>query len=615
MIRYWGKDRNVIGRTFKEILPELENQPFPQLLEAVYTTGETYTGREEKADIIVDGKLQSSYFNFTYKALRNVAGEIYGIYHAAIDVTEQVMARKKAEESGQQVRSLIESASFPIGVFTGKEMRITLANKAITDTWAKGSDVIGKLYTDILPELENQAIFDQLNNVFTTGNALHVRNQRVDIETGGKLQPFYFNYSLMPLYDAEGKVYGIMNTAADVTDLNLAKQKVEQSERNFKNMILQAPVAMCILMGPTHIVEVANEMMIELWGKPVHEVMHKPIFDGLPDARHQGLENLMDNVFNTGDTFKAYEWPVTLFRNGRFETVYQNFVYEAYKDSDGTILGVLAIAIDITHQVLARRKIEEIVGERTSELAEANSKLQKSNAELAQFAYIASHDLQEPVRKVTTFANMLEHSLGEIDERSNRYLDKIKESSTRMNTLIKDVLTYSQLSKDKEVFEMVDLAQIVENIKTDFELLIEQKEAIIEFTELPIIEAIPLQMAQLFGNLISNSLKFSRPYVQPVITISAQQIMHANNSGSGANTGYYNIEVRDNGIGFHPKYAQQVFNIFQRLHGRQEYAGTGIGLAMCKKIAQNHHGDIYAGASTESGAVFNIMLPAKQTKL
>lgn len=615
MIRYWGKDRNVIGRTFKEILPELENQPFPQLLEAVYTTGETYTGREEKADIIVDGKLQSSYFNFTYKALRNVAGEIYGIYHAAIDVTEQVMARKKAEESGQQIRSLIESAPFPIGVFTGKEMRITLANKAITDTWAKGSDVIGKLYTDILPELENQAIFDQLNNVFTTGNALHVRNQRVDIETGGKLQPFYFNYSLMPLYDAEGKVYGIMNTAADVTDLNLAKQKVEQSERNFKNMILQAPVAMCILMGPTHIVEVANEMMIELWGKPVHEVMHKPIFEGLPDARHQGLENLMDNVFNTGDTFKAYEWPVTLFRNGRFETVYQNFVYEAYKDSDGTILGVLAIAIDITHQVLARRKIEEIVGERTSELAEANSKLQKSNAELAQFAYIASHDLQEPVRKVTTFANMLEHSLGEIDERSNRYLDKIKESSTRMHTLIKDVLTYSQLSKDKEVFEMVDLAQIVENIKTDFELLIEQKEAIIEYTELPIIEAIPLQMAQLFGNLISNSLKFSRPYVQPVITISAQQIMHANNSAAGANTSYYNIEVRDNGIGFHPKYAQQVFNIFQRLHGRQEYAGTGIGLAMCKKIAQNHHGDIYAGASTESGAVFNIMLPAKQTKL
>ena len=613
MIRYWGKDRSVIGKTFREILPELEDQPFPRLLETVYVTGATYTGKEEKADIVVDGKLQSFYFNFTYKALRNAEAEVYGIYHAAIDVTEQVLTRKKAEESGHQVRSLVESAPFPIGVFTGKEMRITLANKAITDAWGKGSDVIGKLYTDILPELENQAVFDQLNSVFTTGNAFHARNQRIDIHTNGKLQPFYFNYSFVPLYDAAGRVYGVMNTAADVTDLNLAKQKIEQSEKNFRSIILQAPVAMCILMGPLHVVEVANEMMIELWGKPVHAVMHKPIFEGLPDARYQGLEELMDNVFNTGDTFKAYERPINLFRNGRFETVYQNFVYEAYKDADGTILGVLAIAIDITHQVLARRKIEEVVADRTRELAETNGKLQKSNAELAQFAYIASHDLQEPVRKVTTFANMLEHSLGDIDERSNRYLDKIKESSSRMHTLIKDVLTYSQLSKEKEVFETVNLQQVIENIKTDFELLIEQKEATIQYTELPTIEAIPLQMAQLFGNLISNSLKFSRAYVQPVITITAQQMMRAKDSATSANTDYYNIEIRDNGIGFHPKHAEQVFNIFQRLHGRQEYAGTGIGLAMCKKIAQNHHGDIYAAASTESGAVFNILLPCKQT--
>ncbi|RYZ26592.1 MAG: PAS domain S-box protein, partial [Sphingobacteriales bacterium] len=152
-----------------------------------------------------------------------------------LDVTDQHLSRQKAEESAQQVRALIDSAPFPIGVYVGKEMRITMANQSILDVWGR-TDVIGKLYADVLPELQDQKIYEQLDAVYTTGIPFHARNQRVDLVFDGKLQSFYFNYSFTPLFDAAGNVYGVMNTAAEVTDLINAKLQVEQSEERFQNL-------------------------------------------------------------------------------------------------------------------------------------------------------------------------------------------------------------------------------------------------------------------------------------------------------------------------------------------------------------------------------------------
>jgi len=543
-------------------------------------------------------------------------GTFAGYIGSSIDITERKKAEQKARESEQRLRSLVESAPFPIGVYIGKEMRIALANQSIMDVWGKGNNVVGKLYSDILPELHNQRIFQQLDEVYTTGVPFHANNQRVDLMINGEMQPFYFKYSFTPLFDASGNVYGVMNTAADVTDLNIAKQKLEQSEENFRNMIYQAPVAMCLMMGPTHWVEMVNDSMLEIWGRPRELVEHKPIFQALPDARDQGLEALIANVYTSGEVFKADERPVDLLRNGKQETVYVNFVLEPYLDGAGTILGVLAITIDVTAQVLARRKIEEVVAERTKELAATNSDLQKSNAELAQFAYIASHDLQEPLRKIGTFAQMLENRLGQdADEQSKNYLNKIYSSTSRMNALIRDVLSYSELVKENEVYSPVDLNQIVEATLTDYELLIEQKGATVHYEALPVLEAIPLQMAQLFGNMISNSLKFTRENIPPVITISSTQLTakEKNQHHLDATLHYYRIRFADNGIGFKKEYAEQIFKIFQRLHHKSDYEGTGIGLAMCKKIALNHQGDIDASASSEKGAVFDVFLPTRRT--
>lgn len=261
--------------------------------------------------------------------------------------------------SEQKVRSIVASAPFPIGVYIGREMRIELANQSIIDVWGKGNDVIGRTYHEVLPELAHSGIYQQLDGVYTTGKPFHARNQRVDLVVGGLLQPFYFNYSFTPLYDQADQIYGVMNTAAEVTDVVVAKQKVEQSERNLENLIMQSPVAMCMMSGPEHVITIANPLMIELWGKTADSVMNKPVFEALPDARGQGLEKILSDVFEKGENFRATELPVDLIRNGMPDTVYQNFVYEPYKNEQGAVEGIIAVTIDVTAQVMARRRIEE----------------------------------------------------------------------------------------------------------------------------------------------------------------------------------------------------------------------------------------------------------------
>jgi PAS domain S-box-containing protein len=605
MYQLWGKPAGqFLGRPIFDTLADAKYEGFEDLLDNVFTTGKTYTGFNAPVTLYRGGRTELVYCHFVYEALRGSNNMIAGIMAVAVEVTDEVIARKKLEERESQIRALVESAPFPIGVYVGREMRIEMVNQALIEVWGKGNEIIGKTYHEVLPELGNQQIYPELDRVFMTGIPFHARNQRVDIKVDGKLETYYFNYSFTPLFDTHGKVYGVMNTAAEVTDLVVAKQKVERSEQNFRNMVKQAPVAMCILTGPNHVVEVANDLITELWGKRYDEVMNRPIFDGLPEARGQGLEEVMANVYYKGEPFYASERPVTLFRNGKYETTFQNFVYEPYRDADGTILGVFAITIDVTAQVQARHKIEEVVADRTRDL-------QKSNAELAQFAYIASHDLQEPARKISTFSEMLRKSLGKIDARSDVYLSKVESSSSRMLTLIRDVLAFSQLSKAKQEFVVVDLNKILEVTKNDFELYMEEKGATIISDPLPSVAGIRVQMSQLFGNLISNALKFSKEK-KPIIRIEVSDIdgsHQINGMALDINRRYYDISFIDNGIGFNQNNAEQIFDIFQRLHSKNEFQGTGIGLAMCKKICENHGGTIYAKSVAGEGATFHVILP------
>jgi hypothetical protein len=245
-----------------------------------------------------------------------------------------------------------------------------------------------------------------------------------------------------------------------------------------------------------------------------------------------------------------------------------------------------------------------------NQLEDKVSELNISNHELEQFAYIASHDLQEPLRKIITFSHLLGDKLKDLDEDSRKYFNKIVSSSSRMTELINDVLDWSRIAKTQQELSPVNLNSIVEDVKSDFELLIEEKGAVVERSKLPMIKGNPIQMIQLFTNLLSNSLKFCNK--SPIIKIASRYLPFDEvemNTRLDVTLRYAEITLSDNGIGFEQKYSDQIFKIFQRLNGRSEYAGTGIGLAICKRIVENHRGVISAQGKVGEGCAFTIILP------
>ncbi|RFM33281.1 ATP-binding protein [Chitinophaga silvisoli] len=256
-------------------------------------------------------------------------------------------------------------------------------------------------------------------------------------------------------------------------------------------------------------------------------------------------------------------------------------------------------AVEILQQ--SAQELEQKVDERTAEL------LRKNN-ELEQFAYIASHDLQEPLRKIRTFSELLQKSMQGTGTQANHYFEKIQSSAARMTALIKDVLEYSRLSNPDARFVDTDLQAILKNTLTDFELLIEQKGALVQSDALPVVRGIPLQLQQLFTNLIGNSLKFCDK--KPVIKITGCTVPEEEIPEElSKDQAYIKLIFQDNGIGFEQQFSDRIFTIFQRLNEKKAYAGTGIGLALCKKIAENHHGLIRADAELGKGASFTVYLP------
>ncbi|MBA3648546.1 MAG: PAS domain S-box protein [Chitinophagales bacterium] len=289
----------------------------------------------------------------------------------------------------------------------------------------------------------------------------------------------------------------------------------------------------------------------------------------------------------------------------------------AIKNAKGNITSWVGTNTDIHEQKMFFGELERRVQQRTYELQEANVNLERSNNELEQFAYVASHDLQEPLRKILTFSDRLQERFYEVlPPDAKGYIDKIATSADRMTKLIDDLLNFSRASAINTGYEPVDLNKTLENVLKDFDVTIGNKNAKINCERLPVIEAIPVQMVQLFHNLLSNALKFVYAERPPEIFISAQNFDSKEliNPGSlNHQTEYCEIVVRDNGIGFHSAYADQIFIIFQRLNENKNYPGTGIGLALCRKIVSNHGGKIYAESREKEGSSFHVILPLKQS--
>ncbi|WP_018341778.1 CHASE3 domain-containing protein [Cytophaga aurantiaca] len=264
---------------------------------------------------------------------------------------------------------------------------------------------------------------------------------------------------------------------------------------------------------------------------------------------------------------------------------------------------LIGINNDITDQYLISKSLED-----------RNQELEKSNKELASFNHVASHDLQEPLRKIQTFISRIyEKESYNLSETGREYFQRIQAAANRMRILIDDLLLFSRTNKIEKVFEEADLNELLTSAELELVQTIEEKNAKINSTSLPTLSVIPFQIQQLFINLIANSLKYCKPDVDPIITIGCKIVKAKEFTflNQNTNTEYYKITISDNGLGFEAEYAEAIFTLFYRLHNNSDYPGTGIGLAICKKIVENHKGKIFANGILGVGASFDIFLPIK----
>lgn len=352
-------------------------------------------------------------------------------------------------------------------------------------------------------------------------------------------------------------------------------------------------------------IEWSEGLYVLLGYSPEQASQNPATFDRYMSHIHSDdLERVLENIPNSIESQEPNEIGYRLITlSGREKYVQSRSIYHP---GDATRSAkITGCIVDITSIKQVRNQLMEKVEE-----------LNRSNGDLEQFAYVASHDLQEPLRKIVSFGERLEkRGKDTLDAEMGMYLDRILNATRRMQSMISNLLEFSRLTRTQQGFEKTDLNSIARGVLSDLELLIRQKDAVIEFNELPTIETIPSQMAQLFQNLLSNSLKFTNDEVQPIITVMADELDPSEqlNYGLPSSRAYVRLTFSDNGIGFDDDDASRIFTIFQRLRGRSEYEGAGIGLSVCKKVVENHGGIIMASGQPGVGSTFTIILPLAQS--
>lgn len=835
-----GNNRDIIGKTVAESLPEIKWQGYVSLLDRVYQTGEPYIGSELKVYLDREGNgiIEEVFLNFVYQPSRAVDGSIIGILVHATDVTEQVLARKKIEESEMRFRNLVIEAPSATALLKGPDFILEVANDAMLKIWGRDQSVIGFPLLEFMPELIGQQFPSKLQHVYETGETYSEKGALVILKREGKMQDVYMDFSYKALRGTNNDVYAILVVATDVTERTLNKYRLEQNNEQL-NQLANAMPQVVWMADPDGTVTYYNDRVGELegaykiedgtwaweglshpndldatikaWDDAVkygvgYEIEHRiktkeggyqwflsravphkdengkilkwygtatnihdqitaaelireseerfrsladqsPLFiyivepnedasmsyfnktwlDYTGQTFEEAIGNAWNNIVHPDDVPGIYEIFIPAFRDRlpytlpgvRVKRKDGNYRWHFFKGTprylpNGEFIGYVGVGIDIheekladerfktlaetlpqliwmtdekgTHEFASNRwseyagfdpcigshwddlihpgdmkrlmhtwnkalttgdnyfaearlknkegeyrwhyvhgipikgedgsisnwigsftdfheqkneseKLESLVAMRTSEL-------QRSNEELEQFAHVASHDLKEPLRKIKIFTSRFMDEYGkDLPANASLYLGKIDKSVNRLFDMVEGVLQYSSLNSMQDAEEPVALPTVFENIESDLELLIQQKGAILQFDELPVISGHPLLIHQLFYNLVNNSLKFSKQDITPLI-----QVLYSKKTNEEGKD-FHQVTVKDNGIGFSNDHMDKIFKAFTRLNTKDKFEGTGLGLALCKKIVDRHNGYILAEGKENEGATFIIGLP------
>jgi PAS domain S-box-containing protein len=567
------------------------------------------------------------------KTYCNAQGKLDRFCGILSDVTSQVREEQPMEESRLQLLNSFEQAPVGIAILRGTELKFTMINPFFARLVGREQgEMIGKPLGEALPELKDQGFEKILNDVFSTGLPYISKEEVLSVCRDGHFEVIYMGLTCQPQAEKDGTISGILIVATDITEQVLARQKIQEAESSLRGAIELAGLGTLEMDIRTGALDFSPRLR-EWFGIDQYEPLTlEKAFAHIEEPDREEVRNAFTEAGLPNGT-GTYDVTFSVIpANGPKRILHAQG--KAFANDKAEIIKLSGSVQDITQQREIRLALEHQVTERTEalialneelgaineeylatneELAESNHLLLQSNQNLQQFAYVASHDLQEPLRKIQSFGNLLMNRYGEQLGEGSQLVNRMQTAANRMSVLIYDLLAFSRISTKTDVTEPVSLTEVIKSVLTDLEISIHESQGIIRFDPLPVIEGDKSQLGQLFQNLISNALKFRRPDAAPFVEISYEKLPSSALPLSAKPTRpsayYYRVEVKDNGIGFEQQYADRIFQLFQRLHGRSEFAGTGIGLAICEKVATNHGGDITASSIPGQGSIFSVYFP------
>lgn len=524
----------------------------------------------------------------------------------------------------QQFSGLLKQAPVALLLLTGDNLVVEFVNDLYLQIVGKNEEeLLQRPILDVMPEFVNQGFDELLRKVLQTGESFSGKQMPATFTRYGEQVTGWFNFIYQPWINEKGAVAGVMvagyeafeskqakeelerGVAERTADLQRKNEELRQSEERYHHMTAEVEDYAILLMSVEGNIQNWNKGAEKIKGYKASEIIGKNFrqFYTKEDQEIGLPERLINTAAEKGKA--AHEgWRVR--KDG--SKFWGSIVITALHNSNNDVIGFSKVTRDLTE----RKMIEDRLNAYAGQLELKSQALERSNAELSSFSYVASHDMQEPLRKIQAFGNLILNSeAANLSQQGKDYFGRMVKAASRMQNLIDSLLEFSRTSTAAINFEKSDLNLLVDEVKKDMRELIEETHTDIQHDPLPSLAVIPFQVKQLLANLFGNAIKYAKPGEHPVIRIRGAYVKgnKLEHPHAQEDREYYKLSVIDNGIGFEKEYAAKIFELFQRLHGRNEYSGSGVGLAICKKIAENHGGFITAEGEPGKGAKFHFYIP------